>query len=167
MVTPEADAVQRMWQAYTQVTGSTDPLTGSFAFGDSPDMADELADLVLHGPKRATAGLVLEYERDATPVARPGECSIVLDGRGEPVCVIRTTEVRIQPLNQVDAAFAWDEGEGDRTLAWWRAAHERYFRRQCEGLGVEFRDDLPVVFERFELVWPLPEGSPAAQNSAS
>jgi len=167
-VTPEDDAVQRMWNEFleacrngfckqrTQDTGSTDRLAGSFAFGDSPAMADELADLVRHGPKRATAGLLLEYERDGTPVPEAGECSVVLDGRGEPVCVIRTTEVRVQPLNQVDAAFAWDEGEGDRTLAWWQAAHERYFRRQCAQLGVEFRADLPVVFERFELVWPLP-----------
>jgi len=41
-----------------------------FAFGDSPEMADELAHLVLDGPKRATAGLVLEFERDGEPLPR-------------------------------------------------------------------------------------------------
>lgn len=159
----ESDAVQRMWQEFTQATGLMETLTGSFAFGDSAAMADELADLVRHGPKRATVALMLEYERDATPVPRAGEYSVVLDGRGEPVCVMRTTEVQIKPLNQVDAAFAWDEGEGDRTLAWWQQAHERFFRRQCEQYGEAFREDLPAVFERFELVWPMA----GDQNSAS
>ena len=63
-------------------------------------------------------------------------------------------EVEVKPLSHVDDQFAWDEGEGDRSLTWWRQAHDRFFRRQCEQLGVPFQDDLAVVFERFELVWP-------------
>jgi len=70
------------------------------------------------------------------------------------VCVIRTTEVEVTPLNRVDDRFAWDEGEGDRTLAWCREAHDQYFARQCQQLGVPFDDDPDVVFERFALVWP-------------
>jgi uncharacterized protein YhfF len=57
-------------------------------------------------------------------------------------------------LGQVDAAFAWDEGEGDRSLAYWRDAHNRYFARRCQELGVPFTDELLVVFERFDVVWP-------------
>lgn len=117
-------------------------------------MADELAWLVLHGQKRATAGLHLEHQVDGEPIPRPGDCSMVLDGRGQPVCIIRTTEVEVKPLNRVDAAFAWDEGEGDRSLEWWWRAHHRYFSRRCAELGVSFSEDLPVVFERFELIWP-------------
>jgi uncharacterized protein YhfF len=153
---PDQNAVQRMWQAYREARGIEADLAGAFAFGDSPDMADELADLVLHGPKRATAGLLLDFEHDNEPLPRPGDHQVVLDGRGEPVCVIRTTVVEVGPLNRVDAGFAWDEGEGDRTLEWWQQAHRRFFGRRCEHLGVPFTDDLPVVQERFALVWPAP-----------
>jgi uncharacterized protein YhfF len=83
---------------------------------------------------------------------------VVLDGDGQPVCVIRTTSVEVKPLNRVDAAFAWDEGEGDRSLAYWQQAHHRYFTRFCQRLGVPFADDLPAVFERFEVVWPQATG---------
>ena len=41
-----------------------------------------------------------------------------------------------------------------RSRAWWLDAHTRFFTRQCQALGVKFSEDLPVVFERFELVWP-------------
>jgi hypothetical protein len=67
--------------------------------------------------------------------------------------------VRTSPFSLVDAAFAWDEGEGDRSLAWWQRAHRDFFQRQCERAGVPFSEDLPVVLERFELVWPAPPDS--------
>jgi len=151
---PDTEAVQRMWGEFTAATGVEGELVGSFAFGDSPKMADDLAQLVLTGPKRATAGLHLEYVRDGEAIPRPGDHWIVLDGRGGPVCVIRTTRVDIEPLDRVDAAFAWDEGEGDRTLAWWRQAHDRFFGRQCETFGIPFTGSLLVVLERFDLAWP-------------
>jgi len=152
-------AVEHMWAAFRQAAGVGAADHDVFAFGDSPAMADELADLVVHGPKRATAGLLLEFDHDHEPVPQEGGYSVVVDGRGLPVCVIRTTEVEVKPLREVDAAFAWDEGEGDRTLAWWLDAHRRFFTRRCAELGVAFSDELPTVFERFELVWPRPKQS--------
>ncbi len=148
--------MREIWNAYLGATGSDGRLAGEFAFGDSPGLADELASLVVHGPKRATAGLLLEHERDGEPVPVPGDHWIVLDGHGEAVCIIRTTGVQIKPFNTVDESFAWLEGEGDRSLAEWRRGHDRYFRRRCQQLGVPFSDDLPVVCEEFDLVWPIP-----------
>jgi uncharacterized protein YhfF len=123
-----------------------------FAFGDSPEMADELAALVLHGPKRATAGLLADFDDEPLPVV--GVHSIVLGGQGEPVCIIRTSEVRVLPFREVDAAFAWDEGEGDRSLAYWRDAHIGFFTRMCAARGEAFSEEMATVLERFLLVWP-------------
>jgi uncharacterized protein YhfF len=163
-----SDAVRSFWGEFTAATGSTADLVDAFAFGDSSEMADELSALVRYGPKRATAGLALELERDGDPVPQPGDHWVVIDGWERPVCVIRTTEVEVKPLREVDAAFAWDEGEGDRSLDWWRRAHDWYFRRVCQRLGVPFSEDLPVVFERFELLWPPVEpptiGIPAIEH---
>ena len=147
-------AVEAFWAAFRAASGVVDEDYDVFAFGDSAEMADELAGLVLHGPKRATAGLALEFERDGEPLPRVDGYAVVLDGRGLPVCVIRTTEVTVQPLRAVDARFAWDEGEGDRSLQWWLEAHRQFFQRRCAHYGVTFSDDIATVFERFELVWP-------------
>jgi uncharacterized protein YhfF len=62
---------------------------------------------------------------------RPGYLWILIDGAGGPVRVVRTTQVDVVEFADVDAAFAWDEGEGDRSLSSWRDAHMRYFGRQA------------------------------------
>ena len=61
--------------------------------------------------------------------------------------MIETVELAQRRFGEVDAAFAFDEGEGDRTLAYWRAAHERYFTR----LG-QFAPDMLLWCERFQVV---------------
>jgi uncharacterized protein YhfF len=86
-------------------------------------------------------------------MAQPGDLSIVLDGDDRPVCVIRTTAVEVRRFGEVDADFARAEGEGDRTLAYWREEHRRFFATQ----GVAVDDDTELVLEHFELLWP--EGS--------
>ncbi|TIC87746.1 ASCH domain-containing protein [Nocardioides sp. GY 10113] len=108
-------AVDEMWSAFVAASGYDGPLASSFAFGDSAEMADELGLLVVHGPKRATAGLLAAFEAENEPLPQVGDRSIVLGGDGTPLAVIRTTEVRVGALSSVDDAFAWDEGEGDRT----------------------------------------------------
>jgi uncharacterized protein YhfF len=80
---------------------------------------------------------------------------MMLDGEGCPRLIWRTTDVTIKPLSQVDEAFAWEEGEGDRTRDWWLDAHRRYFSRRASRDGFEFEEDIPTVFERFEVVWPV------------
>ena len=114
----------------------------SFAFGDGPELADELLDLVLKGIKTATCST-----EDEPNTSMPGERWIVLDGRGEPRCVIESTEVSYRRYLEVDAAFAYEEGEGDRSLTYWRAAHRRYFGRQGK-----FSEDMMLMCERFRLV---------------
>jgi uncharacterized protein YhfF len=153
--TPDAEA---FWREFCRLHGvAPDERHDAFAFGDEPGMQDELLALVLHGPKRATAMLLLEHEVGGDPMPVEGGHSVVLDDAGRPRCVIRTTEVRVVPFREVDAAFAHDEGEDDRTLDSWREGHRRYFGRACARLGRTFTEDLPVVLERFELVWaPAP-----------
>ena len=149
-------AVQELWHAYVAATGADAGSLGAVVqFGDSPAMADELLELVLSGPKRATAGLLSDFTRAGEPVPAVGGHWIVTDGAGTPCAVLQTTEIRVGPLDGVDDAFAWDEGEGDRTRNWWLAAHRRYFRRQGQRLGSAFDEAAePVVFERFRVVWP-------------
>jgi uncharacterized protein YhfF len=125
------------------------------SFGDSPEMATELADLVIAGIKRATASLARDYGDGREPTPRPGDFVIMLDGEGRPRFIWRATEVTIKPLSQVDEAFAWDEGEGGHTREWWLDAHRRYFTRQATREGFEIDDEILTVFERFEVVWPL------------
>jgi len=73
---------------------------------------------------------------------------------GHPKCVVRTTEIRRIPYNEVDAEFAFDEGEGDQSLDYWRGVHWEYFSLQCAEMGIEPSETMPVICERFELLYP-------------
>ena len=124
----------------------------TFAFGDGPALADELLDLVIREVKTATCST-----EDEPNTSTPGERWIVLDGRGVPSCVIETLEVTYRRYGEVDAAFAYEEGEGDRSLAYWRQAHRNYFGR----LG-RFSEDMMLMCERFRLVEVLAKAEQAS-----
>ncbi len=141
--------VEQFWAQFTAETGIEGSYTTSY-FGDSPELQTELALLVRDGPKRATAGLLAEYQQEQEPLPEPGDLTVIVDGAGEPVCVIRTSAVEIRPFGEVDAEFAFVEGEGDRSLEYWREAHTRFFA----AIGSPVDETSEVVMERFDLLWP-------------
>jgi uncharacterized protein YhfF len=120
----------------------------SFSFGDSPQLADELLALVLEGRKRATCWAASE----GTKGAEIGKCMVACDGAGRPRAVLQTLELARRRFDEVDAAFAFDEGEGDRSLDYWRQAHRRYFTRLKF-----FQPDMMLWCERFKLVMAIPD----------
>ena len=151
--TTKTERTEAFWADFCQATG----VEGDYdavAFGDSVALANELAELVLTGPKRATAGLLRDYEADGDPLPIVGGYVVMTDGHGEPKAVWQTTDVRVGPLSSVDDKFAWDEGEGDRTRADWLRMHTNFFTRQAEAEGFDFHPDIETVFERFKIVWP-------------
>jgi uncharacterized protein YhfF len=156
-------SVEEFWEVVRGRLGPASPRRPppAWAFGDTPALADELLALVLDGSKTATTSPWWEYETDDEPFPQVGQLSILLDGAGEPRCVIETTEVTVAPMDEVDASFAHAEGEGDRTLATWREDHEHYFRRTMPRRGCAFDPSMPLVLERFSLLWPT-AGAPDA-----
>ena len=140
--------------AIPRLDADTDTEAGFF--GDSVELADELIGLILHGPKRATASAVADYEADDEKLPELDDLWVGCDGKGAPRALLRTTDIRVGPLSSVDAQFAWDEGEGDRSREYWLDAHTRVFKRRLRSLGLEFNTDIAVVFERFDLVYSQP-----------
>lgn len=138
---------QQMWELY----GKTDTPYEVWAFGDAPD---ELAALVLAGTKTATSSAFALYELSGEPLPKTGDCSVILDSRGEAVCIIRNTHVTVLPYREIGETRAFLEGEGDRSLDYWRQVHERFFRTSMERAGLAFSQDMLVVFEEFERTFP-------------
>ena len=124
----------------------------AFSFGNTAESADHLAGLVMEGVKTATSELL--WAREGQALWGSGDLSIVLDGRGNPVCVVRTTELRVVPFSEVDTGFVRDYGEGDRTLEWWRTEVWDHYREECSLLGRTPSQDMPLICERFVVVYP-------------
>ncbi len=121
----------------------------AWAFGDD---ADRLAELVMNGTKTATSSLILFYELEDEPLPQPGEYNIILDSNEEAVCIIRTTKVYTVPFERVSEEHAYREGEGDRTLEYWRRVHREFFSEELKDIGKNFDGGMEVVCEEFEVV---------------
>ena len=148
---------EALWHAYLDTLNEDSETTRlvwrADTFGDTPALADELAELVIEGRKRGTAPCVAEIELAGDALPAVGDHLVVLDGRGRARCVVRTTRVALHPFDQVPAAFAEREGEGDGSLEYWRREHWPYYERMLAPHGLAPTSDLPVVCEEFELVF--------------
>ena len=154
--------VEAFWQSYLRSLPEDQrrnihPIPEAWGFGDGREMADELGMLVYEGIKTATCSLLWEYEAEGETPPQVGDLSIILDGSDDPICMIETTEVEIKPYDQVDARFAYDEGEGDRSLSYWRKAHWRFFSWTCKQFDLQPRPDMPLVCERFRVLFKGPK----------
>ncbi|MFZ1792624.1 MAG: ASCH domain-containing protein [Anaerolineae bacterium] len=143
------------WAKFVAVTPNVNEARfyEAFCFGDSEELATELADLVLSGVKRATTGALWSYQNDEKLPPRPGDLSIVTNWAGLPLCVIETESADIVAFRNVTAEFAAIEGEGDGSLSFWQDGHRRYFGRECARAGREFGEDMLVVCECFKVVY--------------
>jgi uncharacterized protein YhfF len=153
------DAVARFWQqARAEHPELHDTLPEAWSFGATPEHADELLGLVLSGMKTGTASSLWDCEHDDEPPPNAGDLSIILDGDDVPRVLIRTTDVEVVPFDEVTAEHAAAEGEGDLSLEHWRQVHQRFWEEHStDPRG--FAADMPVVCERFEVVWAPPENN--------
>lgn len=115
-------------------------------------MADELLGLVLEGTKTGTTSALAAYEYEQEPLPLVGSYSICLDGEGIPRCVIQTVAIKTVPFKEITAADAYKEGEGDRSLAYWRKVHQDFWERELVAYDVAFSDELLVLCEEFKVV---------------
>ena len=155
-----SDSVLSMWRASLSSLGETPETTtrplSAWHFCDNEADANECAELVKQGIKTATAPSLWYFETQRESLPGPGDLQVITDWAGEAQCVIRTIRVEIVPFNEVSAEHAAAEGEGDRSLAFWRRVHWDYYHRELEGSSFAPREDMPIVCKRFEVVYPAP-----------
>lgn len=122
----------------------------AWAFGEA---ADKLAALVKAGIKTATCSAYDLYEVEGEDLPLPGDTSVILDSSDEAVCIVRTTRVYVVPFDRVSAEHAFKEGEGDRSLEYWREVHESFLKEELSSIGRSFEGSTRVVCEEFEVVY--------------
>ena len=144
---------EALWNAYCEEAHiDIDTPYAAWGFGVAPD---KLADLVLKGIKTATASAYDLYfmEGEDAPLPQPGDYSVILNAKDEAVCIIQTTQTTVVPFDEVSAAHAYKEGEGDRSLAYWRMSHEEFFTEELKETEIEFNGRTIILCEEFKVVY--------------
>lgn len=127
-------------------------LTGDYdawAFGED---ADRLAELVKKGIKTATSSLLCFYELEGEGLPNVGQYNIILDSNEDAVCIIRTVKVYVTTFDKISEEHAYKEGEGNRSLEYWKNVHREFFTEELKTIGKPFTPDVEIVCEEFEVV---------------
>lgn len=125
-------------------------------FGSTPEMSELLLGLILAGEKTITSTSPWLYDDDLQSAPQAGHTWIVLDGSGAPAAVLRTTRVKVLPMDQVTEEDSRHEGPSVRPIEAWRRVHWNFFTRMLAPLGRSPTSDMPVTLEYFELLCPRP-----------
>lgn len=141
---------KEMWKQFKNEYNIENDDYQSWEFGFDADL---LADLVRKGHKRATTSLYLFYQIDNEPLPKEGAYGVILNSKGEAICIIQITRVFITPFNHVTEEYAYREGEGDKTLLYWKKVHKTFFENELSELGIKFEEKMNVVCEEFEVVY--------------
>lgn len=145
----------QMWNEYNKINKNAKNYEAWAFGGNTPEMPDFLADLVLKGVKTATASAYPCYVAENAPLPPVGGYNLILNTKGEAVCITETIKVYSIPFNQVKEEHAWKEGEFDRSLTSWRKCHSEIFSTELKNIGQEFTEDMLVVCEEFKVVYPI------------
>ena len=123
-------------------------------FGTPGASREKLVNLILHGQKRATAGLLIgDYESEGEPIEHVGELLAIVDNDGKHVGTMKVTRVEVLRFADVPDELALAEAEGDMNAGDFRASHLAYWTR----VGESVTDDTLIVTVYFDL---LPITSP-------
>ena len=153
----EHKTVKEMWKKYLSTIGENINDTGktyeSWYFCNNEKDANELVGLVKKGIKKATASLHCLYEIENETIPKVGDYIIITNWNGIAQCVIHITNINIIPFKNVTQVFAAKEGEGDKTLSFWRKVHRKFFTLELKEYSKKFSEDMLVICEEFEVVY--------------
>ena len=120
----------------------------SIEFGAPGESREKLNNFILHGNKRATAGLFKDYEEEDEPLEYVGEQLAMLDNNGVHIATLEVTRIEVLRFIDVPDEFALAEAEGDLDAADFRASHLAFWGRE----GEDINDDTEIVTLYFNLI---------------
>lgn len=141
---------KELWEAFVAEHNPVDCKYEAWAFGME---ADDLAYLAAAGEKTAAASAYPLYKLENAPLPVVGAYSVILDAKDNAVCIVQTKKVSVVPFYEVTEEHAYKEGEGDKSLSFWRKVHKKFFTECLKEAGLEFTSDMKVVCEEFAVVY--------------
>ncbi|MEG0267642.1 MAG: ASCH domain-containing protein, partial [Carnobacterium sp.] len=147
------DSIEKLWENFKLQNSTLPDNYNLMTFGDTQDKANQSAALVLEGLKTAKTSLLLDYQRSEKSVPQEGSYSLILDGNNQAIGIVQLLKIAILPFDEVSDEWAYEEGEGDRTLKGWREFYQDYFQEQCKSEHWHFSMKTEVVCIQFELVY--------------
>lgn len=143
---------KELWERFTNEKQIDEEEYEIWSFGVDPDL---LSQLVITGCKTGTSSLYILYEIENEPLPKTNDYSVIVDSNNNAVCIIQNIKVDIIPFNKVSTEHAYKEGEGNKSLKYWRKVHQTFFTESLLKINMKFTCDMKVVYEEFKVVYKL------------
>ncbi len=150
-------SVSKLWESYTASNPAfkKDKLPEASYFHNNREDANRLAQLILNGKKQAGSNLYFFYEQANADLPKIGTKNIVTDFDGKAIAIIETKQVDTIPFNKISEDYAaMDMGTTIEPLEKWKKAHWAFFAPAIEENGGQPTEEMLIVCERFETIWP-------------
>lgn len=122
--------------------------------GGNRETVDIIIDLVLKRDKTGTFGVQLLQEQDPSIAPTLGMDSVMIDMDGTPRGILKTTQLTPVPYRDITEDHLGVEGPGARKLKVWQDIHWPYWSATLEQKGLTPSEDMIIVVEHFDLVYP-------------
>ena len=148
-------SVKALWSSFLEKNpeNKNKEVPISFYFCDNKKDADECAKLVVQGIKRATATSLWWFEKNNEKLPEIGDQYIVTDWNGNAKAVVETTKIEQISYNKITSEFAKIEGEGDKSLEYWKRVHKDYYTREMKPFNEQFDENMIIVCEQFKTIY--------------
>ena len=121
-------------------------------FYDNKKDANACAKLIRKGGKKAISHSLKSLQLRKETLPKIGDFSVVTDWEGKAKCIIKTTEVKLIPFFNITDEIAQIEGEGDKSLNYWKKAHWNRYTCELAEFDCLPSESMIVVCEIFEKV---------------
>ena len=147
--------IKLFWESFISINPyyKNKKIPESFYFCDNERDANDCAKLVIQKEKQATAPSLWSFQVNNEELPKVGELNIVTDWNRTPIAIIITTEIKLTPYNKINIQFAVLEGEGDKSLNYWKRVHKDYYTREMKGSQDNFSEDMIIVCQYFKTIY--------------
>ncbi len=148
------DKIKIFWLEFIEANPEyvAHPQPINYYFCDNEVDANECAELVVQNIKQATTASVWWYNKMGENMPQVGDLAIVTDWHGNPKALIRNEKVEIVKFADITEEYATIEGEGDKTLAYWKRVHWDYYSREMQAYNETPTEDMELVCEIFQTI---------------
>jgi uncharacterized protein YhfF len=120
--------------------------------GNAPAIGETLLRLVASGEKTGMFSRPQDLEAaGVTPHA--GDYVVFTDHHDRPRCLVRMEECCLLRFCDVGPEHTACESPAARDVEVWRGIHRRYWTPALAAEGSAFAEDMPVLFQRFRLIY--------------
>lgn len=121
--------------------------------GETEQSINRSVKLIKEGVKKATSYSLLGLQYRKEPLPKIGDFLVITDSNDKAQCIVRTTSVKLKPFFSITADYVELEGEGDKSLDYWKKKYWDYFLHELKLFGRVPRESMIVVCQTFEKVF--------------